>query len=93
MLKHQEAMDIQCRLKWDTVALPLIRHLSDRNTLFTVRLEPFQSMVPSDPDDSVTELGELLRAVGTTLRDLKGRVNWESSKAKSARDESQDSPD
>ena len=93
VLKHQEAMDIQCRLKWDTVALPLIRNLSDRNTLFTVRLEPFQSMVPSDPDDSVTELGELLRAVDTTLRDLKGRVNWESSKAKSARDGSQDSPD
>ena len=84
-------MDIQCRLKWDSVALPLIQNLSDRNTLFTVRLEPFQSMVPSDPDDSVTELGELLRAVGTTLRDLKGRVNWDSSSAKSARDRDQDS--
>ena len=31
--------------------------------------------------------------MGITLRDLKGRVNWESSKAKSARDESKDSPD
>ena len=91
VLKHQEAMDIQCRLKWDTVALPLIRNLSDRNTLFTVRLEPFQSMVPSDPDDSVTELGELLRAVSTTLKDLKGRVNWDTSSAKAARDDTQGS--
>ena len=86
-------MDIQCRLKWDTVALPLIRNLSDRNTLFTVRLEPFQSMVPSDPDDSVTELGELLRAVSTTLKDLKGRVNWDTSSAKAARDDTQGSAD
>ena len=93
VLKHQEAMDIQCRLKWDTVALPLIRNLSDRNTLFTVRLEPFQSMVPSDPDDSVTELGELLRAVSTTLKDLKGRVNWDTSSAKAARDDTQGSAD
>ena len=82
--KHQEAMDIACRLRWDTCATPLIEVLMSRDPLFTVRLEPWLEL-PDDPDDTVVELGELLSTIHTTTEHLESKHKvWDSHSAKSS---------
>ena len=70
--KHQEAMDIACHLRWDTCATPLIEVLMSRDSLYTVRLEPWLEL-PSDPDDAVVELGDLLSIIHTTTEHLESK--------------------
>ena len=82
--KHQEAMDIACRLRWDTCATPLIEVLMSRDPLFTVRLEPWLEL-PEDPNDTVVELGELLNVIHTTIEHLESKHKvWDSHSAKSS---------
>jgi hypothetical protein len=67
--KHQEAMEIACRLKWDVCALPIVTALMRRDPLLTVRLERFLEL-PVDPDDSVNEFGDLITTLVTTVSEL-----------------------
>ena len=67
--KHQEAMEIACRLKWDVCALPIVTQLMRRDPLLTVRLERFLEL-PTDPDDSVVEFGDLITTLVTTVSEL-----------------------
>jgi uncharacterized protein YukE len=67
--KHQEAMEIACRLKWDVCALPIVTALMRRDPLLTVRLERFLEL-PTDPDDSVSEFGDLITTLVTTVSEL-----------------------
>jgi hypothetical protein len=86
--KHQEALDIACRLNWDICAIPLINALITRDALFTVKLEKFFEQ-PDDPDDSAVEYGELLKAVSSTVAQLnQARKNWDEGSAKVAKPDS-----
>ena len=82
--KHQEAMDIACRLKWDVVALPIINALRTRDTQFAVKLDPFLEL-PSDPDDSAVEFGDLLTTIGSVISHLnEAHKRWDEGTAKPA---------
>ena len=69
-VKHQEAMDIACRLNWDVCATPLIELLMSRDPLYTVRLEPFSVKSLEDPDDAATAIGDLITAIDVATRQL-----------------------
>ena len=72
--KHQEAVDISCRLKWDVVAHPIVQALTDRHARFEVQLEPFLNL-PANPDNCGKELGELLTKISTTAKSLAGTTD------------------
>ncbi len=72
--KHQEAMDISCRLKWDVVAHPIVQALTERHARFEVHLEPFLNL-PANPDNCGKELGELLTKISTTAKSLAGTTD------------------
>ena len=69
-LKHQEAMDIACRLNWDVCATPLIELLMSRDPLYIVRLEPFSVKYLENPDDAATAIGDLITAIDVATRQL-----------------------
>ena len=66
LLKHQEAMDVSLKLRWDDIGIPLIDVLSSRDPLFAVELSCYR-YVPDDPDDALQK-----RLVGNA------RCNWSS---------------
>ena len=83
-VKHQEAMDVQLRLKWDSVGIPLIDVLSTRDPLFAVELSAYRDM-PDDPDDSAVVLDQLLSQVRIVVEILDtAKKDWEVRSAKAA---------
>lgn len=70
------------RLRWDTIAIPLIDVLSQPDPMFAVELAKHRDL-PEDPDDSVVDMGKLLRDV-TDAIDILDRAgkNWDQHSAK-----------
>ena len=85
LLKHQEAMDVSLKLRWDDIGIPLIDVLSSRDPLFAVELSCYRN-VPDDPDDSAVVLDEMLGKVDNVIKILDtARKDWEVRSAKSAK--------
>ena len=83
--KLQEALDIMLRLRWDTIAIPLIDILGQRDPLFTVELAKHRDL-PNDPDDSAVEMGKLLRDVTQVIDTLDhSGKHWDQNPAKALR--------
>ena len=59
MLKHQEAMDVSLKLRWDDIGIPLIDVLSSRDPPFAVELSVYRNQ-PDDPADSAVVLDGML---------------------------------
>ena len=83
-IKVQEALDVAARVKWDTVAIPLINTLEDRDAKFTNHLESFRDK-PIDPDDSCVELDQLVSSVTEIIKSCnEAKKNWDERGARSA---------
>ena len=83
--KHQEAMDISLKLRWDDIGIPMIDVLSTRDPLFAVELSSYRDQ-PHDLDDSAVVLDDMLSKVGTTIAILDtAKKDWETRSAKSVR--------
>ena len=67
--KVQEGLDIAVKLRWDSAGIPLIDTLCSRDPMFTVELSEWRER-PLNPDDSVTDLDELLSKVEQVIETL-----------------------
>ena len=86
--KHQEALDVALKLRWDSIGIPLIDVLSTRDPLFAVELSSFRDL-PEDPDDSAVVLDQLLAKVSHVLEMLEtANKDWEGRSAKVAKNDS-----
>lgn len=86
--KHQEALDVALKLRWDSIGIPLIDVLSTRDPLFAVELSSFRDL-PEDPDDSAVVLDQLLAKVSHVIEVLDtANKDWEGRSAKVAKSDS-----
>ena len=89
--KVQEGLDIAARIRWDTVAIPIIDTLCRRDAQFTVTLDSYRTL-PVDPDDSAVELDQLVSAISDTVDQLNdAHKNWEEKAAFAAQVDKTDS--
>ena len=90
--KLQEAMDMEIRLAWDQLGVPVIDTLSQRDPLFTVELAEFRDK-PTDPDDSGVIFEHMLSHISTVIETLNtAQKDWHSRRAKAAQKDDQPDP-
>ena len=79
--KVRQAIDISCRIKWDTTGIPLIDTLCLRHPQFTMALDEFRDK-PDDPEDSIVDLDKMASKIRDVIKILDGtNTDWNSKRA------------
>lgn len=75
-LKVQEALEIEVKVPWEAVGIPMIDALSQRNYLLAQRLGDLRD-APDDLDDSAVFLGKLIAEATDVVNELTASgYNW-----------------
>ena len=91
--KLQEAMDMEVRLAWDQIGVPVIDTLSQRDPLFAVELAEFRDK-PLDPDDSAITFEHMISHISTVIQTLNtAQKDWHGRRAKAAQATDQPDPE
>ena len=81
MDKIRQALDISCRIKWDSTGIPLIETLCARNSQFTISLDKFRDK-PDDPEDSIVDLERMAGEIMDVIKILdQANIDWMSKRA------------